>query len=320
MPCLSTSVISQHSAKIESTTSNSVSHPLARHSFGWLDGVAVTPQPESHLELNSDTSVQNKNIQVPPRLSILIRKESDDPWMADMNRVEMYILQPDRTYNVLSTLDAYTTSSSSFSMELLTEDLERQELKDPTTEGTPRHAHVHIPYIFPPIATAHSTPTSRGLLRNRCTDIHLGPCGSALWVQPSLSRTYRHAYGDDQSSRFGSWSRWDYPTEMDMDVGLTAWDVHASRTQGPSLTRSIREDGDGKMRDGERLVGWLFDGRIRSSFVEEGRGDDGEREDVKVIWTSEREGPLNAVDYEEGAGRVVLGEGGGWVTVLDLVA
>ncbi|KAJ7635754.1 hypothetical protein DFH06DRAFT_1220338 [Mycena polygramma] len=76
------------------TTDPPIVHaPLALHSFGWVDGVAVTtiigdsPHPDS-----SSTSTSPP---VPP-LSILIRPEPDDPWAADdAHSLDLYVLHPE---------------------------------------------------------------------------------------------------------------------------------------------------------------------------------------------------------------------------------
>ncbi|KAJ7214523.1 hypothetical protein GGX14DRAFT_360174 [Mycena pura] len=59
--------------------------PLAEHSFGWVDGVAmaiVIASPRTRTDL------------VPP-LSILIRPEPEDPWTADDDHsLDLYVLRP----------------------------------------------------------------------------------------------------------------------------------------------------------------------------------------------------------------------------------
>ncbi|KAJ7696928.1 hypothetical protein B0H17DRAFT_928814 [Mycena rosella] len=57
--------------------------PLAEHSFGWVDGVAVT-------------SIPGPPSSAPPvqPLSILIRPEPDDPWAGSAHSLELYVLHP----------------------------------------------------------------------------------------------------------------------------------------------------------------------------------------------------------------------------------
>ncbi|KAJ7882537.1 hypothetical protein B0H14DRAFT_2702955 [Mycena olivaceomarginata] len=70
--------------------------PIAMHSFGWVDGVAVAP-------ILGSTPPDS-----PPSLSILIRHEPDDPWAADdTHELDLYILYPEPAFP-LSTLRPYT--------------------------------------------------------------------------------------------------------------------------------------------------------------------------------------------------------------------
>lgn len=50
--------------------------PIAQHSFGWIDGVCVTPTLAG------------------PSLSILLRGESDDPWSSGLHSLDQYTLLP----------------------------------------------------------------------------------------------------------------------------------------------------------------------------------------------------------------------------------
>ncbi|KAI0087526.1 hypothetical protein BDY19DRAFT_994850 [Irpex rosettiformis] len=58
-------------------------HPVARHSFGWIDGVAVSQGCPS---LNS----RQGDLQ---DLSIVLRAESDDPWAFSRHTVDLYHLR-----------------------------------------------------------------------------------------------------------------------------------------------------------------------------------------------------------------------------------
>ncbi|KAF8213929.1 hypothetical protein K438DRAFT_1802538 [Mycena galopus ATCC 62051] len=74
--------------------------PLAVHSFGWVDGVAVA------TILGSNTV--DPNLRPPPPLSILIRPEPDDPWAADDDHeLDLYVLHPEPAFP-LSTTRPYT--------------------------------------------------------------------------------------------------------------------------------------------------------------------------------------------------------------------
>ncbi|KAJ7153280.1 hypothetical protein C8R46DRAFT_1006596 [Mycena filopes] len=64
--------------------------PLAVHSFGWVDGVAVIPTADSTPDSN-------------PTLSILIRPEPDDPWAAALDHaLDLYLLPPNPAFPLAS--------------------------------------------------------------------------------------------------------------------------------------------------------------------------------------------------------------------------
>lgn len=68
---------------------------MAAHSFGWVDGVAVTTiiDPNSHPDTTG-----------PPALSILIRPEPDDPWAADdAHDLDLYVLHPEPAFPLSTT-------------------------------------------------------------------------------------------------------------------------------------------------------------------------------------------------------------------------
>ncbi|KAJ7466276.1 hypothetical protein B0H11DRAFT_2284706 [Mycena galericulata] len=82
------------------TTEPPVVHaPLAVHSFGWVDGVAVTTILGAPRDPTSGKT---------PPLSILIRPEPDNPWAADDEHVlELYVLHPDPASTSPSTSDPH---------------------------------------------------------------------------------------------------------------------------------------------------------------------------------------------------------------------
>lgn len=51
-----------------------VYHPIAEHSFGWVDGVSVTQRSSGNL-------------------SILLRGESDDPWASGLHSLNLFTLE-----------------------------------------------------------------------------------------------------------------------------------------------------------------------------------------------------------------------------------
>jgi hypothetical protein len=74
--------------------------PLAVHSFGWVDGVAVTT-------IVGPTTNRHSGTDLPQPLSILIRPEPDDPWAADdAYNLDLYVLHAEPTFP-LSTLRPY---------------------------------------------------------------------------------------------------------------------------------------------------------------------------------------------------------------------
>ncbi|KIK57623.1 hypothetical protein GYMLUDRAFT_1009574 [Collybiopsis luxurians FD-317 M1] len=105
--------------------------PLAKHSFGWVDGVSVVP-------------IYSAGCTRPTTLKILVRLQSDNPWMANEHSLDLYELHSDPDIGI-------------------EDDVARS------------------PYLFPPICTAQVAST-RGSLR--CTDLVLGKCGTAIWVKP----------------------------------------------------------------------------------------------------------------------------------------
>ncbi|KIK04175.1 hypothetical protein K443DRAFT_676139 [Laccaria amethystina LaAM-08-1] len=133
--------------------------PLAHHSFGWVDGVAVSASAQgSHVE-------GQRRREQHGALSILLRPESDDPWYpTEKHKLEMYTLYPNLDFEPRS-LDGSTTAFRSC---------------------TPPQAQAQLPYAFPPRLT-YSIPTRHGVLR--CTSLALGKCGTGVWIEPRMPRT-----------------------------------------------------------------------------------------------------------------------------------
>ncbi|KAJ3887512.1 hypothetical protein GG344DRAFT_55576 [Lentinula edodes] len=122
--------------------------PIANHSFGWVDGVSV-------VSMYPDCSVCSH----PGTLKILVRLQSDNPWMSDEHSLDLYELS-----------------------------------LNPNFVSTPAPEHEHeqmyvteCPYQFPPTCTSRVT-SSRGPLR--CTDLILGRCGTAMWIKPGDRATH----------------------------------------------------------------------------------------------------------------------------------
>jgi len=121
---------------------------VARHSFGWIDGVSVTAtysDPMSPFQ----------------PLSILVRGESDDPWSSGLHSLDLYTLRPNPSYRPP------------------TPDVEVEPEPEPDIASLQKPQS--IPYIFPPTLKTQ-VRAIRGSLR--CRDVILGPCGTAVWIQP----------------------------------------------------------------------------------------------------------------------------------------
>ena len=210
--------------------------PLACHSFGWIDGVSVSTQ-----------AFGRDSQYTPGPLLILLRAESDDPWMSDMHTLDLYMLEPNPTY-------VYS--------------------KEPLAPlpGRPPPA----PYLFPPVHSKLSSPSVRGFLR--CTDLVLGSCGTAIWIQPRPARS----------------------------ADLTMLDVHSSETQGPRPNAET-----------EVLAGAVFAGPLRETS-EDAAGVKGVQARTVYVRDSAGSGNWTAMDYVEELGVVALASTQGVVTVLEL--
>ncbi|KAH6905563.1 hypothetical protein BKA70DRAFT_1291594 [Coprinopsis sp. MPI-PUGE-AT-0042] len=141
--------------------------PLARHTFGWLDGVSIAPRVSTNLRRGQ-----------PPSYTILLRAESDDPWLpVNSHNLQGYSLVFNKEYleyrkdhpSPPDTKDVYSMNTPDTA----------DGTPSPTSGPTPS-----LPYIFPPTFET-SIPTSRGPLR--CQTIRVGRCGTAVWVKPSQS-------------------------------------------------------------------------------------------------------------------------------------
>lgn len=163
----------------EDSDAHKVHAPLAQHSFGWVDGVAVSVS-SAHGEHSKGRMEEHV------ALSILLRPESDDPWYpAEEHKLEMYTLYPNSAFDP-SSLDEVVVSSN-----LSTKSQAQQ-----------------LPYTFPPVLT-HAIPTRHGVLR--CASLALGKCGTGVWIEPRLPRTMeglvdgflRHAAKGNWNARKG---------------------------------------------------------------------------------------------------------------------
>jgi hypothetical protein len=66
---------------------------VARHSFGWVDGVSVSMTPRSN-------SVDPRGLPSHDTIHILLRAESDDPWTQEQHNLRFFTLKPNPHYSV----------------------------------------------------------------------------------------------------------------------------------------------------------------------------------------------------------------------------
>lgn len=255
--------------------------PVATHHFGWLDGVAVVEQAQ--------LPDRDRHAGV-PRISILLRAESDDPWATYMHTIDLHTLESDPEYSAVPASPPSDTSipESGVRPESSYEDgghLHGTSYNASSAADRPSRTPRRCPYLFPPVHTT-SFSASRGHLR--CTDMHLGRHGTALWIAPRPAR----------------------------DVGLTAFDVHASEPQGTGVHPLT---GAPSVRC-ERVVGALLPGALRDGHARGlWRSSDVRGRGQRTLWASAATGGTwTSFDYDEARGVVVLGDSTGVVTVLRL--
>lgn len=143
-------------------------HPIARHSFGWIDGVSVSVQARDQAAAPD---------AIAP-LSILLRAESDDPWSSDVHKLDLYTLEPNPLYLYAGNQDHVSPSAFPSPPVSLSPG-------SPSRSPSPRssaQAAMGTPYVFPPVHSQLYSPSVRGVLR--CTSIVLGSHGTAVWIQP----------------------------------------------------------------------------------------------------------------------------------------
>ncbi|KAI0633144.1 hypothetical protein C8Q77DRAFT_875647 [Trametes polyzona] len=241
--------------------------PIGFHTFGWIDGVSVQRQCDPLNGIVGQTSIENTS------LSILLRTESDDPWTSDVHKLEQFLLLPNPAFS----------------------DGEASRIHD-ASSATPAEAISTVtpipPYLFPPVRAEHTSPAVRGFLR--CTDIILGPCGTALWIQPRAART----------------------------AHLTGLDVHSSTTQVHDAlnpdhllpdTAQTPHTAGGREKTAEALCAAVFTGPLQRRHPEL-------LPHARRLWTQPKENcNWTALDYDEERGRVALGSSDGSVAILDLV-
>ncbi|KAI0323915.1 hypothetical protein GY45DRAFT_1332115 [Cubamyces sp. BRFM 1775] len=262
--------------------------PVGFHTFGWIDGVSVILQSDS---------MRSRDVPAKPEhapLSILLRTESDDPWASDVHKLEQFLLLPDPTF------EGRSNSENPVSTGVVDE-------LDPASSAPPAPASAS-PYVFPPVRAERTSPTVRGFLR--CPDIVLGPCGTALWIQPR-ARTTAHLTGlDVHSSTAQVWDSFN-PDYSHLDAPDDRSDAHRTLQQvrpAPSPRAPDRE------KTAETLCAAVFAGSLQWRHPELLQPH------ARKVWAQPKDNcNWTAFDYDEERGRVALGSSDGSVVVLDFV-
>ncbi|KAI0820148.1 hypothetical protein BC628DRAFT_1331134 [Trametes gibbosa] len=244
--------------------------PAGYHTFGWIDGVSVNGQCDPLSGLDGAA------VQSAP-LSILLRTESDDPWASDVHKLEQFLLLPNPDLEEHACRSSPQIKSSSPSQE--------EAVTVPTSAATATPPpSLTPPYIFPPVRAEHTSSAVRGFLR--CTDIILGPCGTALWIQPRAART----------------------------AHLTGLDVHSSAAQildAFNPDHLYPDGGADRTKTAEALCAAVFAGPLQRRHPEF-------QPQARRLWVQPKDNcSWSALDYDEARGRVALGSSDGSVTVLD---
>ncbi|KAI0369576.1 hypothetical protein BV20DRAFT_1078320 [Pilatotrama ljubarskyi] len=253
--------------------------PFEYHTFGWIDGVSVNKQHDPLLGVDDDSaSIKSA------ALSILLRTESDDPWASDVHKLEQFLLLPNPAFTDHARPPDSPTGGSA-------------EDSTSATASVPPMA----PYIFPPVRAEHASPAVRGFLR--CTDIILGPCGTALWIQPRAART-AHLTGLDVHS-----------SAAQVFDSLNPDHLHPDEAPPTPLAApgGVRAESADRAKTAESLCAAVFAGPLQRRHPEL-------LPHPRKLWVQPRDNcNWTAVDYDEDRGRVALGSSDGTVAVLDLV-
>ncbi|KAH9886652.1 hypothetical protein C8Q73DRAFT_795139 [Cubamyces lactineus] len=261
--------------------------PVGFHTFGWIDGVSVILQFDS---------MRSGDVPAKPEhapLSILLRTESDDPWASDVHKLEQFLLLPDPTFEGLP------RAANAASTEVV-------EQTDSPSSAPPAPASAS-PYIFPPVRAERTSPTVRGFLR--CPDIVLGPCGTALWIQPR-ARTTAHLTGlDVHSSTAQVWDSFN-PDYVHLDAADDRSEAHYA-LQNRSSTSPLTPN---REKTAETLCAAVFAGPLQERHPELLQPH------ARKVWAQPKDScNWTAFDYDEERGRVALGSSDGSVVVLDFV-
>lgn len=189
-------------------------------------------------------------------LSILIRAESDDPWNTIEHTLDLYTLHPNPAFGL--------------------------GLHGPP--GPDASTPPDSPYIFPPVRTTQ-VQSLRGPLR--CSDIILGPYGTAVWIQPH-----------DRAATGLFWSDDDVPApgqSPDAHESLVAAVFPGSLASSALASRVVPTSTDGDEGDG-----------CLSAVPQR-----------KILYTNSLNN-WTSLDYDEVLGRIALGATSGKLMILEL--
>ncbi|KAL1760498.1 hypothetical protein FB107DRAFT_202934 [Schizophyllum commune] len=299
--------------------------PYASHSFGWVDGVAVqtfrrrrvTAHPLSILirsecddpwttdahgldlytispnpaaaesdEEGGDDSVTYPAAPYPGSASAQLA--SPTPSAPAQNPATQSATQsPDTEISPASSPPTSPHSSQS-PISLTPHPAPHSPPRIPAARNYPARPPPPAPFLFPPVH-AERFHSSRGALR--CTDLVLGPCGTAVWVQPPDYASAGLMFGNDDG--------------RSMQNNVPSLNSHeammAGAFEGP--LRGEEEDGDG---DGLKGANGL-QGVEGAPLTRHGRVL---LQNPSNDWTS--------LDYDELLGRIAFGSSGGYVKVVQL--
>ncbi|KAF7800191.1 hypothetical protein EIP86_011438 [Pleurotus ostreatoroseus] len=264
-------------------TSAGYIRPMGCHRFGWIDGISMSVQKLVPEYPSTKSCAENtKELKAIPPLSILLRAESDDPWASDVHTLDLYVLHPNPDWHPTDGNASTSLGSNAFEIhdrgpEANYKSSVSSPRESPEVDTDTLCTPLPSPYLFPPVLTA-SWASTRGHLR--CRDILVGPCGTALWIQPKPAR----------------------------NVGLTAFDLRGSLAQGSHEGEAASEMG--KEDEKERVVAVVLPGMLK---------DSGTVETVRTLYAYEGAyGMWRCVDYDEARGWIALGDSQGRVEILEL--
>ncbi|KAI0791126.1 hypothetical protein C8Q75DRAFT_759520 [Abortiporus biennis] len=141
-----------------------LNHPVASHSFGWIGGIALSPQ-------SLDNQIETDHF---PPYTIVLRAENDDPWSQNTYSLNVYTLHPNPDY--VRTASPSSSRSSSPDVDISTHgtDIDKSHLNQSSNDANLN------PYIFPP-TLEKTIPLTRGYLR--LPKVFIGRNGTGIWVQ-----------------------------------------------------------------------------------------------------------------------------------------